>query len=83
MASIAPEAAANLHTERANPHWVRLGGDHKLDHIPGKDGWPVLGKDGKVLKVLTDTGGRPLGLARHPDGRLIIADAIKVLYKCA
>ena len=35
--------------------------------------------DGKVLKVLTDTGGRPLGLARHPDGRLIIADAIKGL----
>lgn len=35
--------------------------------------------DGKTLKVLTNTGGRPLGLARHPDGRLIIADAIKGL----
>lgn len=35
--------------------------------------------DGKILKVLADTGGRPLGLARHPDGRLIIADGIKGL----
>ncbi|MNF41252.1 Strictosidine synthase [compost metagenome] len=35
--------------------------------------------DGKTLTVLTDTGGRPLGLARHPDGRLIIADGIKGL----
>lgn len=31
--------------------------------------------DGNSLKVLGNTGGRPLGLARHPDGRLIIADA--------
>src|SRR3990167_5178439 len=54
MASIAPEAAANLHTERANPHWVRLGGDHKLDHIPGDDGWPVLGT---TLKQLADPMG--------------------------
>lgn len=35
--------------------------------------------DGQSLKVLVNTGGRPLGLARHPDGRLIIADAIKGL----
>ncbi|BCT34114.1 SMP-30/gluconolactonase/LRE family protein [Pseudomonas sp. BNK-6] len=35
--------------------------------------------DGSALKVLVNTGGRPLGLARHPDGRLIIADAIKGL----
>ncbi|MGC5702726.1 SMP-30/gluconolactonase/LRE family protein [Pseudomonas sp. NFXW11] len=35
--------------------------------------------DGSSLKVLVNTGGRPLGLARHPDGRLIIADAIKGL----
>jgi hypothetical protein len=35
--------------------------------------------DGTTLKVLANTGGRPLGLARHPDGRLIIADAIKGL----
>ncbi|KTC43558.1 gluconolactonase [Pseudomonas sp. ABAC61] len=35
--------------------------------------------DGTALKVLANTGGRPLGLARHPDGRLIVADAIKGL----
>lgn len=58
MASIAPEAAANLHTERANPHWVRLGGDHKLDHIPGEDGWPVLGT---TLMQLAD----PLGFQKR------------------
>lgn len=34
--------------------------------------------DGKVTKVLADTGGRPLGLARHPNG-LLIADAVKGL----
>jgi len=31
--------------------------------------------DGNSVKELTRTGGRPLGLAFHPDGRLIIADA--------
>lgn len=35
--------------------------------------------DGNSMKVLAQTGGRPLGLAKHPDGRLIIADAIKGL----
>lgn len=35
--------------------------------------------DGKALDVLADTGGRPLGLARHPSGLLIIADAVKGL----
>ncbi len=35
--------------------------------------------DGKTTKVLADTGGRPLGLARHPNGLLVIADAIKGL----
>ncbi|MEO6679582.1 MAG: SMP-30/gluconolactonase/LRE family protein, partial [Pseudomonas sp.] len=35
--------------------------------------------DGKVRQVLTDTGGRPLGLARHPNGLLVIADGVKGL----
>ena len=35
--------------------------------------------DGKTTKILTDTGGRPLGLARHPNGLLVIADAVKGL----
>lgn len=39
--------------------------------------------DGNSLKVLANTGGRPLGLALHPDGRLIIADAVKGLLALA
>ena len=35
--------------------------------------------DGKVTQKLADTGGRPLGLARHPNGLLVIADAVKGL----
>ncbi|MGL6243144.1 SMP-30/gluconolactonase/LRE family protein [Pseudomonas sp.] len=35
--------------------------------------------DGKDIKVLADTGGRPLGLARHPNGMLVIADGVKGL----
>jgi sugar lactone lactonase YvrE len=35
--------------------------------------------DGKTIKVLADTGGRPLGLARHPNGLLVIADGVKGL----
>lgn len=35
--------------------------------------------DGQDRTVLADTGGRPLGLARHPNGLLVIADAIKGL----
>ena len=35
--------------------------------------------DGKVTKILADTGGRPLGLARHPNGLLVIADGVKGL----
>ena len=38
-----------------------------------------LSSDGKTLETLVNTGGRPLGLAWHPDGRLIIADGIKGL----
>lgn len=38
-----------------------------------------LSTDGKNLETLANTGGRPLGLAWHPDGRLIIADGIKGL----
>lgn len=35
--------------------------------------------DGYAVKELVNTQGRPLGLAWHPDGRLIIADAIRGL----
>lgn len=58
MASIAPDLKADLHTDRANPHWVRLDSDHKLDHIPGEDGWPVLGT---TIMQLSD----PLGFQQR------------------
>ncbi|MHC8305846.1 SMP-30/gluconolactonase/LRE family protein [Pseudomonas sp. PB3P13] len=35
--------------------------------------------DGHTTAVLADTGGRPLGLARHPGGLLVIADGVKGL----
>ncbi|MFW9078626.1 SMP-30/gluconolactonase/LRE family protein [Pseudomonas sp. P2757] len=35
--------------------------------------------DGTQRKVLADTGGRPLGMARHPNGLLVIADGVKGL----
>ncbi len=35
--------------------------------------------DGQERQVLADTGGRPLGLARHPNGLLVIADGVKGL----
>jgi hypothetical protein len=35
--------------------------------------------DSHTLEVLANTGGRPLGLAFHPDGRLIVADGVKGL----
>lgn len=35
--------------------------------------------DGQTTTVLADTGGRPLGLARHPSGLLVIADGVKGL----
>ncbi|MCE2680716.1 MAG: SMP-30/gluconolactonase/LRE family protein [Burkholderiales bacterium] len=35
--------------------------------------------DFQTMEILADTGGRPLGMAFHPDGRLIIADAKKGL----
>ncbi len=58
MATLAPDLPTDRHTDRANPHWVRLGGDHKLDHIPGEDGWPVLGT---TIMQLSD----PLGFQQR------------------
>lgn len=37
--------------------------------------------DGEQHQLLTNTSGRPLGLALHPDGRLIVADAQKGLLR--
>lgn len=34
-----------------------------------------LTSDGRRLDTIADTGGRPLGLEHHPDGRLLVCDA--------
>jgi cytochrome P450 len=36
-------------TIEANPHWSPLLGAHETDHIPGEDGWPVIGNTFKML----------------------------------
>ncbi|WP_408588984.1 cytochrome P450 [Novosphingobium sp.] len=43
MASLAPAALAEIQNERGNPHWTGHPGDAALDHIPGEDGWPLVG----------------------------------------
>lgn len=39
----AATAGADIQNERGNPHWTRFPGDAALDHIPGEDGWPLVG----------------------------------------
>ncbi|PNY79916.1 strictosidine synthase [Deinococcus koreensis] len=38
--------------------------------------------DGTRPEPFADTGGRPLGLRLHPDGDLLVADALKGLLRC-
>ncbi|HEV2782421.1 MAG TPA: SMP-30/gluconolactonase/LRE family protein [Actinophytocola sp.] len=38
-----------------------------------------LTPDGRRLDTIADTGGRPLGIELHPDGRLLVCDARKGL----
>lgn len=38
-----------------------------------------LTPDGRRLDTIADTGGRPLGLEFHPDGRLLVCDAYRGL----
>lgn len=40
-----------------------------------------IAKDGTDIKVLADTGGRPLGVEAMPDGRLIVCDAQRGLLR--
>lgn len=37
-------------TEVANPHWVKAAGTSDLSHIPGEDGWPLIGTTFKALR---------------------------------
>jgi cytochrome P450 len=47
MASAAPLA----HTFEANPHWLPRNPPGSLAHIPGEEGWPVVGN---TLRLLAD-----------------------------
>jgi cytochrome P450 len=40
---------ALAHTFKANPHWLPRNPPSALDHIPGEDGWPLVGNTIKML----------------------------------
>ena len=42
----------------ANPHWLPMQPANSLDHVPGEDGWPIVGN---TLKLLAD----PVAYARN------------------
>ncbi len=37
-------------SEAANPHWVKRASMDKLSHLPGEDGWPIVGNTFRLLK---------------------------------
>jgi cytochrome P450 len=41
---------AHAHSFEANPHWLPRLPNAATDHIPGEDGWPLLGNTLKQLK---------------------------------
>ena len=49
---------ARLDRRSANPHWLPINRSSALDHIPGEDGWPVVGT---TFSLLAD----PPGYARR------------------
>ncbi|PTT24413.1 SMP-30/gluconolactonase/LRE family protein [Pseudomonas sp. HMWF021] len=60
------------------PEALLLEGDYLITGL--HDGRLIrTSLDGKQRQVLSDTGGRPLGLARHPNGLLVVADGVKGL----
>lgn len=42
--------AALAHTFEANPHWLPRNPPGALDHIPGEDGWPLVGNTITMLR---------------------------------
>lgn len=40
-----------------------------------------LSRDGTRLRQVADTGGHPLGIEEHPDGRLVVCDAARGLLR--
>ncbi|MBC3776615.1 SMP-30/gluconolactonase/LRE family protein [Pseudomonas sp. SWRI99] len=88
----APSLTAGLYAENQRLKGVAKIGPSDIDGPEAlllEDDYLITGlRDGRLIrssldgsqrKVLADTGGRPLGLARHPSGLLVIADAVKGL----
>jgi cytochrome P450 len=45
---------AYAHTYKGNPHWLPAPKDSDTDHIPGEDGWPILGNTLALLRDPSD-----------------------------
>ena len=83
--------AAN--TELAAAERIDVGGEGPEDVAVGPDGAVFAGlRDGRIVRLdpqthraatFAETGGRPLGLRFHPDGRLLVADAERGLLAVA
>lgn len=52
---------ALAHTFEANPHWLPLNPKRALNHIPGEDGWPIVGNTMALLKDPLAFGRRMVG----------------------
>lgn len=71
--------------------WPLAAGQHGPEHIlatpealyTGLDNGDVLklSLDGRQREVVVNTGGRPLGLDRDAEGRLLVADAMRGLLR--
>jgi hypothetical protein len=62
VASLAPTRAHEIQSEKGNPHWTRLVSESALDHIPGEDGWPLVGT---TFQQLAD----PIGFGQRMQAR--------------
>jgi cytochrome P450 len=62
VASLAPTRAHEIQSEKGNPHWTRLTSESALDHIPGEDGWPLVGT---TFQQLAD----PIGFGQRMQAR--------------
>jgi sugar lactone lactonase YvrE len=70
---------------------LEVNGTGPEDVVLDEDGWIVTGvDDGRLLRIspdgssistLADTGGRPLGIERHPDGGFVVCDARRGLLR--
>lgn len=80
-----PAAAPARHPERLDVEVVALPGEGPEDVLVEDDGSVLTGLlDGRILRIsldrrtittIADTGGRPLGLERLRDGKLLVCDA--------